>query len=114
MESKANIEEIKQVFINSCLEGNPEKFKPYLALKSVSVDYPNKIRFYRAFKETLVCAKSNHHTKGDWRLQIEDEKIHPDSFSYTYAFYDETHTFPRMTIFVVENSNGINLDIFPF
>jgi hypothetical protein len=114
MVSLDKIEEIKQAFINSCIEGRPEKFKPYLALSAVSVAYPNKIRFYRSFKKFLYCAKAKCHTKGEWNLKIEDKKQFADHSTYSYAFYDEVHTFPRLTIFVIENSNGINLDIFPF
>ena len=70
MKQTLSIEKIKRELIKSCVEINPKSFIPYLLANNVSTGMPNKTRFYRFFKEMVVCLKEN--SKGNLYFKIEN------------------------------------------
>ncbi len=105
------IEEIKQNLIQSCIEFKAINFLPYLLSPSVTVDFPNKIRFYGFLKTILNCACQD--SQGMLELRIEREPGDKENV-LSYNFYDETHKYPRINLKVKEGNNRLHLDILPF
>ena len=105
------IEEIKQNLIKSCADLNAFHFLPYLLSPLVSVDFPNKIRFYGFLKSILNCARQD--SQGPLELRIEREPWDKDNV-LAYNFYDEVHTYSRINLKVKEENNILHLDLLPF
>lgn len=107
-----SIEEIKQQLIICCLDFNAKKFLPYLLATNVSVQFPNKIRFYKCLKETLRCAETR--TIGPLKLKIEKEPWEKDEKLIAFNFYDLVHQHSRINLKVKEEDESLILDILPF
>ncbi len=105
------IEEIKQNLIQSCINLNAFHFLPYLLSPSVTVEFPNKTRFYGFLKSILNCAGKDSH--GKLQLRIEREPWDKEDV-LSYNFYDEVHKTPRINLKVKEGNNRLHLDILPF
>ena len=105
------IEEIKQNLIKSCIDLNSFHFLPYLLSPSVTVGFPNKIRFYGFLKSILNCAGKD--SLGMLELRIEREPGEKENV-LSYNFYDEVHKYPRINLKVKEENNSLNLDLLPF
>jgi len=106
------IEEIKQALIKSCIHNQPIQFIPYLLSKNVTVESPNKIRFYRYFKYLLNCAQCS--SEGALTLKMEKYAWEEDKEISYYNFYDEVHKYSRLSIKYKEVNNHIFLDTMPF
>src|SRR5690554_2249005 len=106
------IEEIKQALIKSCIHNQPIQFIPYLLSKNVTVESPNKIRFYRYFKYLLNCAQCS--SEGALTLKMEKYAWEEDKEISYYNFYDEVHKYSRLSIKYKEVNNHIFLDTRPF
>lgn len=65
------IEEIKQNLIKSCIHLNAFHFLPYPLSPTVTVAFPNKIRFYGFLKTLLDCAAKD--SRGKLEIRIERE-----------------------------------------
>ncbi len=107
-----SIEEIKQQLILCCLDFNAEKFLPYLLASNVSVQFPNKIRFYKCLKKSLKCAETR--TIGPLKLKIEKEPWEKDEKLITFNFYDLVHQHSRINLKVKEEDEILILNILPF
>lgn len=105
------IEEIKQNLIQSCIEFNAFHFLPYLLSPTVTVDYPNKIRFYGFLKSILNNAGND--SQGTLELRIEREHWDPENV-LSYNFYDKGHTYSRINLKVKEENNCLFIDLVPF
>ena len=112
MKQTLSIEKIKRELIKSCVEINPKSFIPYLLASNVSTGMPNKTRFYRFFKEMVICLKEN--SKGNLYFKIENEKTCNSENTYFLNFYDEVHLHSRLSIEIRENKQQIYLDTLPF
>ena len=73
MKAEMSIEIIKKELIKSCVNFNAKSFIPFLLSKNVLTGMPNKMRFYRFFKQMVNCTKQN--SKGQLTFKIEHEKI---------------------------------------
>ena len=105
------IEEIKQNLIQCCIEFNAIHFLPYLLAPSVTVNFPNKIRFYGFLKNIINCAGQD--SQGILVLRIERELWDPENV-LSYNFYDEVNKYPRINLKVKEENNTLHLDLMPF
>ena len=105
------IEEIKEKLITCCINCNAIDFLPYLLSPSVTVDFPNKIRFYGFLKSILNCARQD--SQGTLELRIEREPWDQENV-LAYNFYDEVHTYSRINLKVKEENNTLHLDLLPF
>ncbi len=113
MNNKAvyEIEEIKEKLIKCCINCDASDFLPYLLSPSVTVDFPNKIRFYGFLKSILKCA--NEESEGILELKIEQESREKENV-LSYNFYDEVHKYPRINLKVKEEPNKLHFDLMPF
>lgn len=113
MENKTSfeIEEIKSKLIECCINCNAQEFLPYLLSPLITVDFPNKIRFYRFLKSILKSA--GEESEGVLELRIEREAWDEENV-LSYNFYDEIHKYPRINLKVKEENNNLHLDLMPF
>ncbi len=113
MEDKVvyGIEEIKEKLIECCINCDAIDFLPYLLSPSVTVDFPNKIRFYGFLKSILNCARPE--LQGILELKIEKEPWDPENV-LSYNFYDEVNKYPRINLKVKEENNNLHLDLLSF
>ena len=112
MNETNNIEKIKTELINSCVNYDTKSFIPFLLSKNVLTGMPNKMRFYRFFKQMVNCTKQN--SKGQLTFKTEHEKINNNKRIYFLNFYDEIHKYSRLSIEVRETKENIYLDTLPF
>ncbi|MEP6263006.1 MAG: hypothetical protein ABJ092_15625, partial [Gillisia sp.] len=78
---------------------------------SVTVDFPNKIKFYGFLKSILKCAGND--SQRTLELRIEREPWDPENV-LSYNFYDEVNKYPRINLKVKEENNTLHLDLLPF
>ena len=103
--------EIKAKLIECCINCNAIDFLPYLLSPSVTVDFPNKIKFYGFLKSILKCAGTD--SLGTLELRIEREPWDKENV-LAYNFYDKAHKYPRINLKVKEENNNLHLDLLPF
>ncbi|SHI60777.1 hypothetical protein SAMN04488096_10312 [Mesonia phycicola] len=106
------IQQIKKALINCCIHNNSAAFIPYLLSNNVEVSSPNKSRFYSCFKSFLYCAHKNK--EGNLTLKIEKYKWVNDENIVYYNFYDEVHTYDRVSFEIKETNNKLHIDTMPF
>ena len=110
-ETSFEIREIKAKLIECCINFNAKDFIPYLLSPSVTVDFPNKIRFYGFLKSILICAAKE--SEGMLQLRIEREPWDKENVM-AYNFYDNVHTYSRINLKVKEENGTLHLDLMPF
>ena len=107
-----SIEEIKNQLIECCISKDTASFIPYLLSRNVSVDYINKLRFYKFLK---YMVKGNMGcSKRTFNFKIEKLKIDNDLKSYDISFYDNYHLYPRVILEIIETENRIFIEVSPF
>ena len=72
MTETTSIEIIKSELIKSCVNYDTKSFIPFLLSKNVLTGMPNKIRFYRFFKQMVNCTKIS--SSGQLTVKVENEK----------------------------------------
>ena len=72
---------------------------------------PNKLRFYNFLNHMINCMRENSigKIKYNWE-KIDWMKKQVDCIN----FYDEAHTFPRLTIVVEKKGNKLYFETLPF
>lgn len=103
---------ILDALIYSCLNFDPNYFKPFLFSEKVKTDMPNKILFFNFFKQMLLNAKEN--SVGTMSLKIEKPEWENDKTIEYYNLYDNIHKHSRLSILVKEIADEIYLDTMPF
>ena len=105
---------IKQELINACLKKNSSLFLNTLKQKRVKTKFPNKTSFYSFFKYMINSTSSS--SNGKLRFELDDEKFEnvEGELEDCYNFYDEVHHYPRLTLYVLEKDEFIELDVSPF
>jgi hypothetical protein len=106
------IEEIKKALINSCIKLKSNEFIPYLLSEKVKTGMPNKVIFYKSFKNLIKSTEKNK--KGEISFKIK--KIEKNEFEekYYFNFYDKFYKNAQLTIEVVEKKQEIYFDTIPF
>ena len=112
MRATLSIEKIKSELINSCLNYDTKSFIPFLLAENVSTGMPNKMRFYRFFKQMVNCTKQS--SQGQLTFKIEHEKNNANQRDYYLNFYDKIHKHSRLSIEIRETKKYIYLDTLPF
>lgn len=112
MNETNNIEKIRTELINSCVNYDTKSFIPFLLSKNVLTGMPNKIRFYRFFKQMVCCTKQS--SVGKLTFRIEHEKTNNNQRNYYLNFYDNIHKYSRLSIEIRETKENIYLDTLPF
>ncbi|MFA5300577.1 MAG: hypothetical protein WC389_20510 [Lutibacter sp.] len=112
MKSESPIENIKNELIKSCVNYDTKAFIPFLMSKNVLTGMPNKMRFYRFFKQMVNCTKQN--SKGQLTFKIEHEKNNNNQRNYYLNFYDKIHKYSRLSIEIRETKENIYLNTLPF
>lgn len=112
MKSESSIEKIKKELIKSCVNYDTKAFIPFLLSKNVQTGMPNKMRFYRFFKQMVNCTKQS--SKGQLTFKIEHEKYNNNQRNYYLNFYDKIHKYSRLSIEIKETKENIYLDTLPF
>lgn len=102
-----SIQKILDGLTKACVNSRPIYFKPFLLSNKFTSDWPDKESFYEFFE--LMILNSKKMSQGDIHLIIKsiDEKK-----SY-YNFHDSFHAHPILTI-IVEQNDGLHIDILPF
>lgn len=105
---------IKEKLITACINKDSSLFLDALKCKIVKTKFPNKTRFYSFFKRMIICTRRS--SIGELRFELDDEKYENvgGNLEDCYNFYDEVHIAPRLTLFVLEKDEFIELDISPF
>src|SRR5690606_18002301 len=106
-----DIEEIKAQLIECCINCKANDFLPYLFSPSVTVDFPNKIRFYGFLKTILNSAGQN--SSGILELRIEREPWDKENV-LSYNFYEKGYINTKINLKVKEEDNCLHLDLLPF
>ena len=112
MKQTPSIEIIKSELIKSCINFDTKSFIPFLLSNNVVTGMPNKMRFYRFFKQMVNCTK--HNSDGHLTLKIEDEKNYGNQFNYVLNFYDQIHKYSRLSIEIKETKENIYINTLPF
>jgi len=105
------METIKKALIYSCVHKQAIYFLPFLFHPSVKVKAVSKIRFFSFLKIMIHCMDEN--STGKISLRIK-EVSWLEGNVLAYGFYDEIHTYSRLTIHVIETDEMLLLDILPF
>jgi hypothetical protein len=105
------METIKKALIYSCVHKQAIYFLPFLFHPSVKVQAVSKIRFFNCLKRMIHCMDEN--STGKISLRIK-EVSWLEGNVLAYGFYDEIHTYSRLTIHVTETEEMLHLDILPF
>ena len=112
MTETTSIEIIKSELIKSCVNYDTKSFILFLLSKNVLTGMPNKIRFYRFYKQMVNCTKIS--SNGQLTVKVENEKTKNNSKNYYLNFYDRTHKHSRLSIEVREIEKNIYFDTLPF
>jgi hypothetical protein len=112
MDKIKSIKSIKKAIIYSCINNKPSLFIPYLMSTNVVTDMPNKLRFYRFFKN--MCSNAQTIAEGELFLKIEASDWLNDSQMYCYSFYDKVHLHQKLTVEIKETKGSIFFSIPPF
>ena len=86
--------EILDILIESVITFNPSLFKQCLWSESLDFSALNKMMYYWYYKRMVNCTKSS--SMGELYLKIEKYDYNPDAIFYN--FYDNYHTFSRLSI----------------
>lgn len=84
MTETTSIEIIKSELIKSCVNYDTKSFIPFLLSKNVLTGMPNKMRFYRFFKQMVNCTKIS--SNGQLTVKVENEKTKNNSKNYYLNF----------------------------
>ena len=103
-------EEILDILIESVMTFNPSLFKQCLWSEHLEIISANKMMFYWYFKGMVNCAKSN--SIGDLYLKLEKYDYNPNA--QFYNFYDNHHTFDRLSIEVEDKGEKVYINVMPF
>lgn len=113
MSETKNIENIRTELIKSCVNYDTKSFIPFLISKNVLTGMPNKMRFYRFFKQMVNSTKQS--SKGQLTFKIENENNNNNNKrNYYINFYDKIHKHSRLSIEVRETKENIYFDTLPF
>ena len=108
-----NNKKIKDELINACLKLDSKLFLPYLRLNNVKTYFPNERSFYAFFRFRIKCTKME--SVGGLRFKIgKNDYEFEGRVMKCYKFYDEVHTYSRLTIYVEDKGGFVYLDIPPF
>ena len=89
---------------------NPSLFKQCLWSETLEFSAINKMMYYRYYKRMVNCTKLS--SMGELYLKIEKYDYIPDALFYN--FYDNYHTFSRLSIEVEDKGDKIYIDVMPF
>lgn len=102
---------LKKVFIYSCIHKKAIYFLPFLHFTRVKVDSVYKYSFYKWFRHKLCCMSKN--SIGKISFKVTDASWYDKDF-LAYNFYDEVHTYSRLTVLIKETEGNLYIDVFPF
>ena len=102
--------EILDILIESVMTFNPSIYKQCLWSDNLEFCAANKMKYYWYFKGMVNCTKSN--SMGELYLKIEKYDYNPDALFYN--FYDNYHTYSRLSIEVEDKGENIYIDVMPF
>ena len=103
-------EEILNILIESVMTFNPSLYKQCLWSESLEITAVNKMMYYWYYKGMVNCTKSS--SMGELYLKIEKYDYNPDALFYN--FYDNYHTYARLTVEVIDKGDKIHIDVMPF
>lgn len=109
--NSSELTNITNALSTACISGNPKIFIPYLLSNNVKTG-TNKVRFYKFFKELIICSQTNSY--GKLFLKIENPAYEEDKGIKYYNFYDDHHQYSRISILTKELDNSIFVDALPF
>lgn len=109
MKETSSIEKIKSELIKSCINYEPKSFIPFLLSENVKTGMPNKMRFYRFFKQMLISTEKSSEGILKFKSKVIGEKG-----NYYLNFYDQIHKNSRLTFEIKENKENIYIDTLPF
>ena len=70
----------------------------------------NKMMYYWYYKGIVNCTKSS--SMGELYLKIE--KYNSNKEAQYYNFYDNYHTYARLTVEVIDKGDKVQVDVMPF
>lgn len=111
MDNNDSIEKIMEALIKACIKSRPSYFKPFLSSDKITVEFPDKDKFYKFFKYMLTVSRKM--SEGELNLKIIVPNLENKNIQH-YEFYDSLHINLRITIIVEDNNGSIHLDILPF
>lgn len=104
--------EVLQGLIRSCILMDPNIFLPFLKNKNVITDMPNKMKFYRHYKNRIECLRcntsKNYHYKWD-RMEWVDDKS-----NLTLQIFDDVHFYARLNLIVDKIEDKLFIETMPF
>jgi hypothetical protein len=103
-------EEILDILIESVMTFNPSLYKQCLWSETLEINAVNKMMYYWFYKGIVNCTKSS--SMGELYLKIEKYDYNPDALFYN--FYDNYHTFSRLSFEVEYKGDKIYIDVMPF
>lgn len=103
-------EEILEILIESVMSFNPSLFKQCLWSESLEINAVNKMMYYWYYKGMVNCTKSS--SMGELYLKIE--KYNSNKEAQYYNFYDNYHTYTRLTVEVIDKGDKVQVDVMPF